>query len=210
MNRDLIRAPFLALALAACGSLPPAHIYSGGKLGYINDGYKPEGREVGAIGAPTNEGRDFCRDLENRARVRAVQQLGTGWTTGVLAALAIGFGTVLTASSPDNPSKERHILNASLPVAGAALGFVSFGEFSREKDASDVAATAATAINLEDAKANAVCNEALGSWNNSRPSANKALMDALKIPSTSTAPPPVAPPPPAPPVEGGAPEAPNP
>ena len=178
----------LVILTASCGSLPPAHIYMGGKAGYINDGYRPEGMNVGDRGNPSNEGRDFCRDLENRARVRAVQQLGTGWTTGILAALAIGAGTVLTASTPDDPTSGRKILNASLPIAGATLGYISFGEFTREKDASDVAATAATAINLSDDKANAVCNEALGSWNNSRPNSNKALLDVLRPPPSSDQP----------------------
>jgi hypothetical protein len=165
----------------SCTALPSAHIHTGGAVGYQNELYAPEGGKLGQRGAGSSEGRDFCRHLEDRARTHAVDLLATGWITGIAAVLAVGAGTVLTASTPDNPTSNRNILNASLPVAGAALGYYSFGEFSREKDASDVAATAAAAINLKkDQDANAVCNEALGSWNTSRPNANKALVEALK------------------------------
>jgi hypothetical protein len=69
-----------------------------------------------------------------------------------------------------------------LPVLGAALGYLAFGEFTREKNASDIAGTAASAINLKDPEANAACNNALAAWDTSRPDSNKILTDAVKPP----------------------------
>jgi hypothetical protein len=179
IHQVLVPALFLSTVCQAC-SLPLAHIYTDGRGGYVNEGYAPEGGKPGVPGDPSQQGRDFCRDLEDHLRSRAAQQLVTGWTFGIFAVLAVGAGTILTATTPKDPSSGRLIVNASLPVLGAALGYLAFGEFTREKNASEIAGTAASAINLKDPEANAACNNALAAWDTSRPDSNKILTDAAK------------------------------
>jgi hypothetical protein len=180
--RHLITPTLLLLSAlgVGCSPLPPTHIYTNNKYPYSNDGYAPERQDEGKPGELSAEGKDFCRHLENRARVRAIEQSYGGWTLGILSALAFGAGTVLTASAGESPTTARQVLNASLPIAGASLGYISFGMFGREKDASALAATAAAAVNLDDAKANEACNAAISEWNGARSTSSAILMDALK------------------------------
>jgi hypothetical protein len=170
----------MIVVAAGCTTLPMAHAYSGGTTGYIRDDYDTavvENADAGPLGL---EGRLFCRDLERSARGVAVEQSKTGWVVGIGAILAIGAGTVLAATSPENSSQGRNALNASLPLVGGVLGYISFGAFNRSDQASSIAATAASAMDLDDATANKACNGALAAWNSSRPDASKAIGDAIR------------------------------
>ncbi|AKT39561.1 uncharacterized protein CMC5_037080 [Chondromyces crocatus] len=167
-----------------CTPLPPGHIFTG-KYAYENDGYTPERVTVpddgsAVPGEPEYEGRDFCRDLENRSRKRAIQQSAAGWILGVASLLSVGTGTVLTAAAPDDATEPRKILNAILPISGAALGYIAIGSFDRAKDSSALAAAALAGMELKDKEANANCNAALAAWNSSRSDANAVIVEAIK------------------------------
>jgi hypothetical protein len=182
---DMTRRSAWALAvlgLPGCTALPPAHFYEGPQSTYENAGYLPQGKEgkasVGTPGPAGYAGRDFCRDVENRARVRAVEQDTAGWAFGIAAVVALGAGTALTASA-DSPSDERRVGDAALPLVGAALGYVAFEAFARGKDAGELTSRTASSLTMDDKAANDACNNALAAWSSSRTETSKPLRDEV-------------------------------
>src|ERR1019366_1905926 len=102
---------------------------------------------------------------ETGAKNRADEQEGWGWALGVSSALAIGIGTVLAAEGDHNDT-DRKIINGSLPVVGAVLGYAAFAVLQRAKDASDLASAAATAMTLKtDEEAYEACAKGIATWN---------------------------------------------
>jgi hypothetical protein len=83
----------------------PPHGYSfQSASGYQRDGYTPMGSTTkSAYGRTDQQGADYCRNLEMSARATALTLQTYGWVTGVASVLAVGAGTVLTASMPACP-----------------------------------------------------------------------------------------------------------
>ncbi|WP_437315566.1 hypothetical protein [Sorangium sp. So ce385] len=190
MNRHAkasISAVIITL-ISGCGGLPKAHYYESG-VGYQSAAYEPQGRKLGASGNPNIQGQDFCRDLENAARVHSIGLTRWGWFFGGSAIASAGAGTVLIATTPEKSSTGRNALNAAIPLGAGLLGLIAAGFLGRADDASDAASTAAAALVLSndkdkavgaDRRANDDCNQALATWNDGRGSANQILAQRLK------------------------------
>ena len=164
-----------ATPLVACAGVSATHVYK-----------RPPERALFVSGAgedkftptPGHQGIDFCRNVENTARVSSIKNAQWGWFFGILSGASIGAGVVMTAGAY-NDSDIYRVSNASLPVLGALFGVAANALLTRSKDAGELAATAARSVNLKDEEANVQCNIAIASWNSSRSSASEALLDYL-------------------------------
>ena len=128
---------------------------------------------------PGYHGRDFCRDLTNRAQKRAGIWAGLGWTFSIGAGVATAAGTVSLATE-DDPSRVRQGFNIGMPILAGLLSTGAVALFDREADLDAAAGASAAAVNAtEDEAAARACNEALGDWNSARSRANERAIQYL-------------------------------
>jgi hypothetical protein len=158
-----------ALGLSACGAaIPPTYPWKPNGQ-YRNDGYTPSGAtKPGTPGDPGYGGRDFCRDLANRAQVRAGRWNGAAWAFTLTAGAAAAAGAVSIATS-DDPGNVRKGFNTAAPLLSGLLSTAAFALFERQKSLDALAATASAAVNAKKDQAAAIaCNEAIADWNAAR------------------------------------------
>jgi hypothetical protein len=131
----------------------------------------------------------YCRSMEVSARRYARRSTSWGWVFGVAAAGAIVTGPIMLATEGDPPSNRDRVLTLALPAAGAILGYIANGLFTRAKDHGTLAAQASLALNQPSAADEVVaCNAALAAWNAARSEASQPLMSLVNAnkPATPT------------------------
>jgi hypothetical protein len=103
-----------------------------------------------------------------------------GWVFGVAAAGAVATGPIIIATEGDSPSKRDRVLSLTIPAAGAILGYIANGLFTRAKDHGTLAAQASLALNQPSPADEVVaCNAALAAWNTARSEASQPLMSVV-------------------------------
>lgn len=169
----------IASLLGGCAAMPPPSPWDE-KGSYQNEGYKPAGKEVGGAGVAGWQGRDFCRDLANRAQKRAGVWNGMGWGFTVGAGVATAVTTV-SLGTEDKPGEFRQGLNLALPLVAGLLSTGAVAFFDRGRDVDTVAAKATNGANTtEDKVAAQKCNEALAEWNSTRSESQDHAMAYLE------------------------------
>ena len=122
----------------------------------------------------------YCRSMEVNARHYARWSTSWGWVFGVAAAGAIATAPIMLATEGDPPSNRDNVLTLALPAAGAILGYIASGLFTRAKDHGTLAAQASLALNQPSPADEVVaCNAALAAWNTARSEASQPLMSLV-------------------------------
>lgn len=178
------------------GTLPPMHPYylPADQVQYENTA---QGHGQPYWARPGNQGRDFCKDVEDSGRALVKNNMSLGWGFGIGSAVALGTGTVLAAGQYDNSPGYR-IVSAGLPLVGAALGYVALAYLSRAQDAQVLAGSAANAVTMpDDRAANEACNAAIARWSSTKADAavdsSRTPADRTVAPSNNAAPAPGSP-----------------
>jgi len=129
----------------------------------------------------------YCRSMEVNARSYARWSTSWGWVFGVAAAGAIATGPIIVATEGDSPSKRDRVLTLTIPAAGAILGYIASGLFTRAKDHGTLAAQASLALNQPSPADEVVaCNAALAAWNTARSESSQPLMSLINANRTAT------------------------
>ncbi|HVV48768.1 MAG TPA: hypothetical protein VHO06_03840 [Polyangia bacterium] len=122
----------------------------------------------------------YCRSMELNARRYARRSSSWGWVFGVAAAGAIATGPIIIATETESPSRREKILSLTIPAAGAVLGYIANGLFTRAKDHGTLAAQASLALNQPSPADEVIaCNAALAAWNTARSEASQPLMSVV-------------------------------
>jgi len=118
--------------------------------------------------------------MEVNARSYARRSTSWGWVFGVAAAGAIATGPIIIATEGESPSKRDRVLSLTIPAAGAVLGYIASGLFTRAKDHGTLAAQASLALNQPSPADEVVaCNAALAAWNTARSESSQPLMSVV-------------------------------
>jgi hypothetical protein len=129
----------------------------------------------------------YCRTMEVNARRYARRSASWGWVFGVAAAGAIATGPIILATEGDPPSNRDKVLTLALPAAGAILGYIASGLFTRAKDHGTLAAQASLALNQPSPADEVVaCNAALAAWNTARSESSQPLMSLANASKSAT------------------------
>lgn len=130
----------------------------------------------------------YCRTMEVNARRYARWSTSWGWVFGVAAAGAVATGPIVLATEGDAPSRRDKVLALTVPAAGAILGYIASGLFTRAKDHGALAAQASLALNQPSpADEVTACNAALAAWNTARSQASQPLMSVVNVSRAGTA-----------------------
>lgn len=122
----------------------------------------------------------YCRSMEVNARSYARRSTSWGWVFGVAAAGAIATGPIIIATEGESPSKRDRVLSLTIPAAGAVLGYIASGLFTRAKDHGTLAAQASLALNQPSPADEVIaCNAALAAWNTARSESSQPLMSVI-------------------------------
>ncbi len=124
----------------------------------------------------------YCRTMEVNARSYARWSTDWGWVFGVAAAGAVATGPIILATEGDTPSRRDRVLSLTVPAAGAILGYIASGLFTRAKDHGALAAQASLALN-QPSPADEVmaCNAALAAWNTARSESSQAITSVITL-----------------------------
>jgi hypothetical protein len=129
----------------------------------------------------------YCRSMEVNARLYARRSSSWGWVVGVAAAAAIATGPIILATEGDSPSRRDRLLTMTIPAAGAILGYIASGLFTRAKDHGTLAAQASLALNQPSPAEEVIaCNAALAAWNTARSEASQPLMSVVNANKPTT------------------------
>jgi hypothetical protein len=131
----------------------------------------------------------YCRSMEVNARHYARWSTSWGWVFGVAAAGAIATGPIILATEGDPSSRRDKVLTLTLPAAGAILGYIASGLFTRAKDHGTLAAQASLALNQPSPADEVIsCNAALAAWNTARSESSQPLMSVVNANKPATEP----------------------
>jgi hypothetical protein len=131
----------------------------------------------------------YCRTMEINARGYARWSTGWGWAFGVVAAGAIATGPIIIASEGSTPTTREKVFSLSIPAAGAILGYIASGLFTRAKDHGALAAQASLALNQSTPAAQVTaCNAALAAWNTARSESSSSITSAITTQQAAAAP----------------------